>query len=120
MSTVLHEIQELERQLRAAELKPDPEFFEHYIDDNAVLANHEGRVYLAKEAVVAAHRPGARPTFTNISESNCEIIAHENAAVVSCRATFKYDHHDQVTMTFIRVWLRQGGAWKLISGCVYK
>ncbi len=119
MSNVLAEIEQLEDELCAAERKPDAEFFERFIDDDAVLVGHDGHAYFAKQAIVAAHRPDSGSKFTNVQVRDREIIEHETAGVVSCRTTFETDQ-GKVTLRFVRVWLRKAGAWKLIGGCVYK
>src|SRR5262245_25971528 len=111
MSTT-DEIMHLEERLRQAELGPDPAFFEEYLADDAVL---DGQQMKAK--VVEAHRPGSGKgqKFTKVEMSDFKLVEHGPAVVLTCQG---YYEGPQLTGTlkFMRVWLKEGGRWRIIAG----
>jgi hypothetical protein len=118
-STVEAEILELEERLKAAELGPDPKFFENALDDNMVMVADDGKPFLAKSMVVQAHQPGKGPKFSRVEISDMKIVDHGTAAVVTCRGTYE-GPAVSITLRFMRVWLRKSGGWKIIAGSVAK
>ena len=119
MTTVQNEISQLEERLRHAELGPDPHVFEELLDDQAVLADENGRPFFAKQKVVEAHRPGKGPKFTRVEMSNVQIVDHGVAAVVTCTGTFE-GPQGTFTLNFLRVWVRKDGKWRIVAGSVGK
>jgi len=65
MPNTLDQIQELEEQLRQAELGPDPDFFERILALDVILLSEQGK-RIARAKVIDAHRPGAGPKFTKV------------------------------------------------------
>jgi len=110
--SVISEITALEEQLRQAELKPDPAFFETVIADEALLDGQR-----AKAQVVAAHQPGPQPKFTRVDMRDLEIIDHGAAAVVSCTGHYEGAQWSG-SLKFMRVWLKRDGRWRIIAGTV--
>ena len=110
MSTV-DEILRLEERLRQAELAPDPAFFEEYLADDAVL---DGRQLKAK--VVEAHRPGSGvgQKFTGVEMSDFKLVEHGPAVVLTCQGLFEGPEFTG-TIKFMRVWLNEGGRWRIIA-----
>lgn len=111
------EIAELEERLRQAELGPDPRFFEEALADDVVLVGPDGQAFFAKQKVVQAHQPGARPSPTRVEMSELQIVSHGDAAVVTCKGTFEGDGQT-VTLKFMRVWLKKAGRWQIVAGSV--
>ena len=120
MSRVQKEIAALEERLRLAELGPDPDFFDEVLADDAVIVSERGEPSLAKAKVVAAHRPGKRPKFTGVDVSDLQIRDHGDAAVVTCRVTFKSPQAAGRTNTlrFMRTWLKKSGRWQIVAASV--
>ena len=110
--SVKTEIRALEEQLRQAELKPDPAFFEEAIADDALLDGQR-----AKAQVVAAHQPGPQPKFTRVEMADLEIIDHGCAAVVTCTGHYEGASWSG-SLKFMRVWLKRDDRWRIIAGTV--
>lgn len=89
MTTVPHEVAALEERLKAAELAPDPTFFEETVADDAVLVSPDGHPAFAKRQIVEAHRPGRGPKFSRVEMTDMKIVDHGTAAVVTCQGTTK-------------------------------
>jgi hypothetical protein len=117
MKTVEMEIAMLEEQLRLAELGPDPEFFKQVLDDKLLIVAEDGHATLAKSKIVQAHQPGKIPTFTDVQMSGRTIIEHGDAAVVACDAKYS-GPTGNVTLKFMRVWVRKESGWKIVAGSV--
>src|SRR6185369_5663025 len=88
MSSVQKEIEELEEQLRQAELGPDPEFFQTHIDDYMIFVA-ESKAARPKAMIVEAHRPGKGQKFTRVEMSEMTILDHGSTAVVTCTGTYE-------------------------------
>ena len=116
MTPVQMEITTLEEQLRLAELGPDPDFFERVLADEAVMVT-DGEAALAKRKIVEAHRPGKGAKFTRVVMSDVDIIDHEHAAVVSCKATYETPQ-STFTLKLMRVWVRKSSGWQIVAGTV--
>lgn len=117
--TTVSEVRVLEEQLRQAELDCDAAFFERALADDAVLVSETGDPFQAKTRVVEAHRPGVHPGFTRVDMSEQRLIDHGDAVVVTCRGTFG-NADGEVTLKFMRVWLKRHGRWQIIAGSVSK
>lgn len=107
-----NDIMHLEERLRQAELGPDPGFFEEYLADDAVLDGQQ-----LKARVVEAHRPGSGKgqKFTRVKMSDFKLVAHGPAVVVTCHGFYEGPQFTG-TLKFMRVWLNQGGRWRIIAG----
>src|SRR6266404_1709183 len=112
MGSVKSEIARLEKQLRLAELGPDPKFFEEALDDKVLIVSEGGEPFLAKRKVVGAHQPGKAPKFSNVQMSDIKIMDHGTAAVVTCRGTYKTDR-GSISLKFMRVWVKKKRGWKI-------
>ena len=119
MSSVQNEIAELEERLRLAELGPDPMFFEKALADDVVLIAEDGQAFFAKSKVVEAHQPGKGPKFTRVEMRDMQIVDHGIAAVVTCKGTYETPQSN-VTLKFMRVWLKKNNQWQIIAGSVSK
>ena len=108
------EIIELEKQLRQAELGPDPAFFERALADDVVFAGPQGGPAMTKAFVVQAHQPGAGPKFTRVQMTEMEIVEHGDAAVVTCKGTYD-SPNGSFSLGFMRVWLKRDGRWQIIA-----
>jgi ketosteroid isomerase-like protein len=116
MNDVESEITALEERLRAAELEPDPEFFETILADDAVLVSHDG-IKLSRAALVDAHRQGSGASLTRVEMSNLAIVDHGNTAVVTCDGRFE-SRRGRSTLHFLRVWLKKDGRWQIVAASV--
>lgn len=105
------EIMHLEERLRQAELGPDPSFFEEHLADDAML---DGQQLKAK--VVDAHRPGSGKgqKFTKVEMRNFVLVEHGPSMVVTCEGVYEGPQFSG-TLKFMRVWLKEGGHWKIIA-----
>jgi len=115
-TTVQTEFQALEDKLIEAELGPDPDFFQTYLDDQAVMVT-EGNAAMMKEKVVAAHQPGAGPKFSRVQMSDMQIIDHGVAAVVICTGEYEMPGITH-KLKFTRTWLKKPEGWRIVSGTV--
>jgi hypothetical protein len=106
------EIMDMENRLRAAELGPDPNFFEEALADDAVL---DGQ--LTKSKVVEAHRPDGGAKFTKVEMSDYRLYEHGQAVVVTCTGFYEGPQGSH-TLKFMRVWLKSEGRWQIIAGSV--
>lgn len=117
MSSVQTEITALEERLRTAELGPDPSVFQELLDDNMLVLNDAGDPFFAKPTVLHAHQPGRGPKFLDVEISDLHVVDHGNAAIVTCRGTYKTS--DQTfTLKFMRIWLKKKDGWKVIAGTI--
>jgi uncharacterized protein (TIGR02246 family) len=116
MSSVQAEITALEERLRAAELDPDPEFFEEILAEDAVLVSQDG-VKLSRAALVDAHREGAGANLTRVEMRDLAIVDHGDTAVVTCEGTFE-SPRSRSTLHFMRVWLKKNGRWQIVAASV--
>ncbi len=109
---VRDEIMALEAELREAELRPEPAFFERALADDAVLDGE-----LAKAKIVAAHRAGGGVKFISVEMSEYEVREHGAAAVVTCAGVYRTPTavHE---LEFMRVWLKKPEGWRIIAGSV--
>jgi len=117
MTSVESEIASLEESLRQAELGPDPEFFERYVDDNMVFIS-DSKASRPKAHIVEAHRPGKGQKFTRVEMSDMIIVDHGVAAVVTCTGTYEGPSGTHV-LNFMRVWIKNGDEWKIVAGSVF-
>ncbi len=108
--TNLDEIKALEESLRLAELGPDPAFFERILADEALLDGQR-----AKAKVVQAHQPGGTAKFTRVTMSDFEFVDHGSAVVVLCRGLYE-NPKGNVSLKFLRVWLKKGAGWQIVAG----
>ncbi len=108
----IKEIKQLEERLRAAELGPDPGFFEEFLADDAIIDGQR-----AKRKIVAAHQPAEQPKFTRVEMSDLEILDYGNAAVVTCIGTYEGPQWSG-TLKFMRVWFKREGRWQIIAGSI--
>ncbi len=115
-TAVKSEITALEERLREAELGPDPDFFQEYLDDCAVMVT-EGNAAFMKDKVVAAHTPGSGPKFTRVEMSDMQIIDHGVAAVVICNGEYEMASKTH-KMKFTRTWVKKPEGWRIVSGTV--
>jgi len=115
-TTVQAEIQALEDRLIEAELGPDPDFFQEFLDDRAVMVT-EGNAAMMKDKVVAAHKPGAGPKFTRVQMSDMQIIDHGSAAVVICNGEYETPAATH-NLKFTRTWVKKPEGWRIVSGTV--
>lgn len=117
MPLIEEEIRALEEQLRRAELRPDPAFFEIHLSDEAVMLTGEGKPAFAKQQIVEAHRPGKGPKFIRVEMTDMTITGHECAAVVTCIGTYA-TAETSFTLRFMRVWVRKAAGWQIVAGTV--
>lgn len=107
----IEEVKALEKKMIAAELGPDPKYFEEVLADDAIL---DGQKMKAK--VVAAHRPDSvAPKFTRVEMSDYEYVDHGNAVVVLCKGTYESAKWSG-SLRFMRVWAKNSGRWQIIAG----
>jgi hypothetical protein len=115
MSTA-DEIMQLEERLRQAELGPDPAFFQEYLADDVVLDGQQ-----AKAKVVDAHRPGSGKgqKFTKVEMSDFKLVEHGPAVVLTCQGRYEGPQFTG-TLKFMRVWLKEGGRWRIIAASTFQ
>lgn len=116
MNSVQAEIEQLEEQLRLAELGTNAEFFENYIDDEMIFVA-EGKTSTPKIQIVNAHRPEQCQKFTRVEMSEVRIIEHGNSAVVTCIGTYDGPNGTHI-LKFMRVWFRKADGWKIIAAAI--
>jgi hypothetical protein len=112
MGSNIDEIRKLEEQMIQAELGPDPDYFARVLDDNALLDGKKLKAF-----VVEMHTPGKGQKFTKVQMSDVEYIDHGTAVVVSCLGRYEGPSVD-VTMKFVRVWLKKSEGWKIVAATV--
>lgn len=106
------EIKDLEERLRQAELGPDPQVFEAFLADDAILDGQR-----AKAKVVAAHQPGKGPKFTRVDMSDFDFVDHGVAVVVTCKGSYQGSQWSGM-LKFMRVWLKRDNRWQIIAASV--
>jgi ketosteroid isomerase-like protein len=116
MSSVQDEIAAIEERLRTAELRPDPDFFESVIADDAVLVSQDG-VRLSRPSLIDAHRESSGANLTRVEMRDLTIVDHGDAAVVTCEGTFE-SPRGRSTQHFMRVWLKKDGRWQIVAASV--
>jgi hypothetical protein len=99
----------LEERLRQAELAPDPAFFEEYVADDAIIDGAK-----QKARVVNAHQPGQAQKFQKVEMRNFVLVEHSPAVVLTCEGTYEGPQFSG-TLKFMRVWLKQDNAWRIIA-----
>ena len=114
MSSTKREIEQLEEELMQAELGPEPEFFEKYIDEDMIFVAG-GEASKPKRMIVEAHGKG--PKFTRVEMSDMTIIDQGNAAVVTCQGFFEGPQGSH-TLKFMRVWAKKEDGWRIVAGAM--
>ena len=118
-NTVQSEIAALEERLRQAELSTDPAFYEEFLDEQMIVVAEDGTSQLAKARVVQAHQPGNGPKFTKVEMRDLQIIDHGSTAIVTCKGTYQHAK-GVVSLSFLRVWVKKNGNWRIVAGTVSK
>lgn len=115
MSTA-DEIMQLEERLRQAELGPDPEFFQEYLADDVVVDGQQ-----VKAQIVEAHRPGSGKgqKFNRVEMSDFKLVEHGPAVVLTCQGHYEGPQFTG-TLKFMRVWLKEGGRWRIIAASTFQ
>jgi len=116
MISIKSQIESLEEQLKQAELGPDPEFFEKYIDDEMVFVA-EGQANKPKQQIVEMHRTERGQKFTRVEMSDMSIIEHGTTAVVTCQGSYESPNGNFI-LKFMRVWAKKPEGWKIIAGSI--
>ncbi len=117
-STVESEILELEERLRLADLTPDPDFFQTYLDDQMVLmADGDICSYSPKSFIVDRHRPGKAQKFDRIKITEMKILIQGETAIVTCVGNFE-GPGGNFGMTFMRVWVKKADGWRVVAGAM--
>ncbi|MBX9685972.1 MAG: nuclear transport factor 2 family protein [Candidatus Obscuribacterales bacterium] len=116
MNSVQAEIEQLEEQLRLAELGPDPEFFEKYIDDKMIFVAN-GKTSAPKKQIVNAHKPEQCQKFTRVEMSELSIVEHGSTAVVTCTGTYEGPSGTHV-LRFMRVWSLKIDGWRIVAAAL--
>ena len=111
------EVLELENALRDAELKPDSDFFQTYLDDEMVMVT-EGKCCKPKAMIVEAHKSGGEHKLTKVEMSEMQVVAHGDSAVVTCTGEYE-GPKGTFQMKFMRVWTRKPEGWRIVSGVNY-
>lgn len=114
VTSVQHEIESLEEQLRQAELSPDPAFFEQYIDDEMIFVA-DGKASRPKQHIVETHRQSKGRKFTRVEMTDMTIIGHGTSAAVTCQGTYEGPQGTHV-LKFMRVWAKKPDGWKIVAG----
>ena len=118
------EIERLEEQARQAALKGDASFMEKYaaLDYVAIMAN--GRSHNKAEEIQSRQSGGL--TYQTIEVRELKIRIYGDTAVCNSLASVKltvqekgyktyYNKEYSGDYRFTRVWVKQGGDWKLVS-----
>jgi ketosteroid isomerase-like protein len=113
---VEQQIQDLEKQSRAAALRGDPTFGERHFADDYMATSPRGAVRTKAEAMADLKSGDVKYTAIDVDETKVRIYG--DTAVMTGRATIKgmaqgQDISGQYRVT--RVWAKQGGEWKLVA-----
>ena len=119
MTALQSEITALEERLRLAELGPDPAFFEEALADEMVLIAEDGQPSFAKTKIVAAHRPGEGPKFTQVEVKDLKIVNYGAVAVVTGQGTYT-GLGVNANLKFMRVWIKHHKGWQIVAASVSK
>ena len=109
MSDSIQEIMKLEERLKEAELGPNPEFFEEFLSDGALMDGQR-----LKSKIVEAHHPGKGQKFDKVEMSDFIFVNHGDAVVVTCKGFYEGPKWSG-TLKFMRVWLKKDGRWQIIA-----
>ena len=113
-------IQELEAQLRAAQLKSDVHALDRLIDDTLLFTGPDGSL-ATKADDLALHRSGA-VRFTTHEPSDLQWLSvTDDVAVVALRTRLAGSIHGQTfsgDYRYTRVWARRGNSWRIVAGHV--
>jgi len=118
------EIERLEEQARQATLSADVNFVEKYTAPDYVAITANGRTY-GKADDIQNRRMG-KYTFQTIEVRELKIRIYGDTAVCNSLAAVKFTEQEKGYKTsyytphsgdfrFTRVWVKQGGDWKLVS-----
>jgi hypothetical protein len=116
MSSVETEIAELEELLRQADLKPNPTFFQTYLDDQMVLmvdgdiCSHSPKTY-----IVDKHQPMKAQRFDRIEITDLKILDQGATAIVTGFGNFE-GPDVSFSLNFMRVWVKKVDGWKIVAG----
>jgi len=118
------EIERLEEQARQAALKGDTGFVEKYTAPDYVAITANGRSHSKAEEIQS--RQSAAVTYQTIEVRELKIRIYGDTAVCNSLAAVKSTTQEKGYKTqygkeysgdyrFTRVWVKQGGDWKLVS-----
>jgi len=118
------EIERLEEQARQAALKGDVGFVEKYTAPDYVAITANGRSHSKAEEI--QNRQAAAVTYQAIDVRELKIRIYADTAVCNSVAAVKFKTQEKGYKTyfgkeysgdyrFTRVWVKQGGDWKLVS-----
>lgn len=116
MPSVETEIAELEELLRQADLKPNPTFFQTYLDDKMVLmvdgdiCSHSPKAY-----IVDKHQPLKAQRFDRVEITDLKILDQGDTAIVT--GFGNYEGPDvSFSLNFMRIWVKKAEGWKIVAG----
>jgi ketosteroid isomerase-like protein len=110
------QIRALEEQARQAALRNDPSFLDQHATDDYVAITSTGD-NMTKTQMVQAMRSGAI-RYQSIEPRNLTVRTFGDTAIVNGEATLSMTRNGQPVagnFRFTRVWVRQGGDWKIAS-----
>jgi hypothetical protein len=119
------EIERLEEQARQAALKGDTSFVEKYTAPDYVAITANGRSHSKTEEI--QNRQSAAVTYQAIDVRELKIRIYADTAVCNSLAAVKFTTQEKGYKTtyytkeysgdyrFTRVWVKQGGDWKVVS-----
>ena len=108
------QIQKLEEQAKEASLKNDTAWFEKTLADNFVGVGGTG-VVTDKSSAIGMRKSGDLK-YEAIENSDAKVRVYGNTALASGTTTVKGSLKGQDfsgTYHYVRVWVKQGGQWKL-------
>lgn len=114
MSSVEKEIAELEELLRQADLKPNPNFFQTYLDDQMVLMV-DGDICSPKAFIVDKHQPNKAQKFDRVEVTDMKILEQGDTAIVTGYGNYE-GPDGRLAMNFMRIWVKKEDGWKIVAG----
>lgn len=118
------EIERLEEQTRQAALKGDASFMEKYAAPDYISITANGRSHSKAEEI--QNRQSGAVTYQTIDVRELKIRIYGDTAICNSLAAVKFTTQEKGYKTyynkeysgdyrFTRVWVKQGGDWKLVS-----
>jgi hypothetical protein len=115
--SALEEIQEAERDILKAMVNSDVVELDRLISDELVFSAHNGEIF-GKQMDLNAHRSG-NIKVESVEPSDYHIRIFGETAIVFVLLRIKgyfFGNYSEGLFRFSRVWLKEGGQWKIVSG----
>lgn len=113
---IIHDIQELERSLRAAFVDGKSFWWERHLDEHYAGMNPDGRIVRKADLIQLYGSPDVKYEEVNLSDMSARI--YDDCVIATTQSSIKGSYKGQDfsgDYYFVHVWVKEGAEWKLAS-----